>query len=76
MSPACPHCGWSHVEGTHCPRCGVDVARYRAELAARATGAAPAAPPAAVAVAAPSADAPVTAGAPPLHPAGFWLRVG
>jgi uncharacterized RDD family membrane protein YckC len=58
----------------------VDVARYRAELAALTAGAtAPAAPPAAPAPAPPPiADASVSGPpvAPPLAPAGFWIRVG
>jgi len=73
MSSACPHCGWAPVEGTRCPRCGVDVGRYRADLAAETAGA-----PATVATGpAPSRPAPaalaVVAGP---APAGFWIRVG
>jgi len=48
MSSSCPQCGWSRVDGAHCPRCGVDVARYRADLAAVSALPAPAVEPAAV----------------------------
>ena len=91
MASSCPQCGWSPADGTHCPRCGVDVARYRAELAAASALPTPAARPTAAPVA-PSAspayttDAPraTTIEAPPVppptaprltHPAGFWGRV-
>ena len=42
MASSCPQCGWSPVGGAHCPRCGVDVARYRADLAAASAMPAPA----------------------------------
>ena len=68
MSSSCPQCGWPRVDGAHCPRCGVDVARYRADMAAVSAVAAPAV----------TADAgvttPMAAGA--LPPAGFWIRAG
>lgn len=84
MSSSCPQCGWPRVDGAHCPRCGVDVARYRADMAAVSAVAtpamAPATPPAAPMDAAPAeiADARVTAplAAAALHPAGFWIRTG
>jgi uncharacterized RDD family membrane protein YckC len=65
MSASCPHCGFAHVEGTRCPRCGVDPARYRADLAARATATEP-----------PPPAAPVAAARGVLQPAGFWIRAG
>ena len=88
MASSCPQCGWSPADGTHCPRCGVDVARYRADLAARSappTAVEPAAPPAAAPRTAPDAAgiptteapwaaAPTAAGV--THPAGFWIRAG
>lgn len=84
MSSSCPQCGWPRVDGAHCPRCGVDVARYRADMAAVSAVAtpavAPATPPSAPMDAAPAgtADARVTAplAAAALHPAGFWIRAG
>jgi uncharacterized RDD family membrane protein YckC len=82
MSSSCPQCGWSRVDGAHCPRCGVDVARYRADMAKVSAGPAPAvepaAPPTTPLDAAPTTAAyarvsgPMAAGA--LHPAGFWIR--
>lgn len=45
MASSCPQCGWSPVNGTHCPRCGVDMARYRADLAAASAMPAPAVEP-------------------------------
>ena len=84
MSSSCPQCGWPRVDGAHCPRCGVDVARYRADMAAVSAVAtpavAPATPPTTPMDAAPAgtADARVTAplAAAALHPAGFWIRAG
>jgi uncharacterized RDD family membrane protein YckC len=85
MSSSCPQCGWSRVDGAHCPRCGVDMARYRADLAAVSAVPAPAAEadsPPAVSVSRPGTT---TAGEPRvapstaaglLHPAGFWIRGG
>jgi uncharacterized RDD family membrane protein YckC len=70
---SCPRCGWAQVEGTHCPRCGVDAARYRAELARVATVPAPPAPVPPPAIAAPAASAPAVAAR---RPAGFWVRAG
>jgi uncharacterized RDD family membrane protein YckC len=84
MSSSCPQCGWPRVDGAHCPRCGVDVARYRADLAAVSAVAGPAVSPATAPTtpmdAAPAATtdarvtAPVATGA--LPPAGFWIRAG
>jgi uncharacterized RDD family membrane protein YckC len=68
MAGACPKCGWQPVDGSACPRCGVHVARYLADLAA---GAQASAPPA---VEQPSAIPPVSA-ARPERLAGFWIRV-
>jgi uncharacterized RDD family membrane protein YckC len=84
MSSSCPQCGWPRVDGAHCPRCGVDVARYRADMAAVSAVATPAGapvtPPTTSMDAAPAgtADARVTApmAAAALHPAGFWIRSG
>ena len=83
---SCPQCGWSRVDGAHCPRCGVDVARYRADLAAVSAVPAPSVEPAAAPAAIPGSAprptmteeprvaAPMADGA--LHPAGFWSRAG
>jgi uncharacterized RDD family membrane protein YckC len=71
MASSCPQCGWSPVAGTHCPRCGVDVARYRADLEAAsampARAIAPTAPPSVSSDASPDAlpDA-STIAAPPM----------
>jgi uncharacterized RDD family membrane protein YckC len=73
MASSCPQCGWSPVAGTHCPRCGVDVARYRADLEAAsampARAVAPTATPPASSDASPDASTiaapPMTAEAPP-----------
>ncbi|MGH7300260.1 MAG: RDD family protein [Candidatus Rokuibacteriota bacterium] len=81
MSSSCPNCGWPRVEGTACPRCGVDVARYRAEMAALA-GAAPdastiaAVPATATVPAATTLVTATTAVGAAIRPAGFWIRVG
>ena len=69
MAGACPKCGWQPVDGSTCPRCGVHVAGYLADLAAGAQVAAPAA------VERPSAIAPGSAARPDVRPAGFWIRV-
>lgn len=88
MSSSCPQCGWSRVDGAHCPRCGVDVARYRADLvavsalptpaveAATPTGSPTARmdPPGETIAEAPRVAAPTVARV--LHPAGFWIRAG
>lgn len=89
MSSSCPQCGWPEVAGARCPRCGVDVARYRADLDAASALPPPAAPVTAPRPAAPTspvtspttsvgapADAPVMApmAASVVHPAGFWVR--
>lgn len=74
MSSSCPKCGWPQVEGARCPRCGVEVARYRADVAAAAPvapGAAPGVTPRAAARVAPSAEPVPSAVA---RPAGFWIR--
>jgi len=85
MSSSCPQCGWSRVDGAHCPRCGVDVARYRADLAAVSATPAPAVEPATPPAAAMPAPGPITTAAVrvfapgptgALHPAGFWIRAG
>ena len=65
MSSSCPQCGWPRVDGAHCPRCGVDVARYRADMAAVSAVATPAVAPAA------PPTTPMDAA-----PAGFWIRTG
>jgi uncharacterized RDD family membrane protein YckC len=69
MAGACPKCGWQPVDGSVCPRCGVDVAGYLAELAAGAPVSVPAV------LERPSAIAPVSLARPDLRPAGFWIRV-
>jgi uncharacterized RDD family membrane protein YckC len=69
MAGACPKCGWRPVDGSTCPRCGVDVAGYLAGLAARAPVAAPAA------LEQPAAISPASLARPDLRPAGFWIRV-
>lgn len=69
MAGACPKCGWQPIDGSACPRCGVHVAGYRAELTAGAPVSAPAA------LERPSAISPVSAPRPDPHPAGFWIRV-
>jgi uncharacterized RDD family membrane protein YckC len=81
MSTSCPQCGWARVDGAHCPRCGVDVGRYRTDLAAVSAVPAPAVepvgPPTTLPTAstgAPRVPAAMAAGA--LHPAGFWIRAG
>jgi len=56
MASSCPQCGWSPADGTYCPRCGVEVARYRADLAAASAVPAPAAGPTAPPPVAPSAS--------------------
>ena len=65
MAGACPKCGWQPVDGSVCPRCGVHVAAYLADLAAGAQVSVPAV------VERPSAIPPVSAE----RPAGFWIRV-
>lgn len=69
MAGACPKCGWQPVDGSACPRCGVHVARYLAELAAGARVSEPAA------LERPTASSPGSAPQPDLRPAGFWIRV-
>jgi len=83
---SCPQCGWPQVGGARCPRCGVDVARYRADLDAASAVPPPAAPVTAAspaptasldASAAGTADARLIAPmASAIHPAGFWVRAG
>ncbi len=67
MTGACPKCGWQPVAGAACPRCGVDTARYRAEL--NAAGAA-----LLEATAARSEQVIPPAARQPRRPAGFWIR--
>lgn len=74
MSPSCPQCGWAPVDAARCPRCGVDVARYRADLAAVSAVPAPPVEPLPSAPAAPAVAAPPATGTP--RPAGFWIRAG
>ena len=73
-SPSCPQCGWAPVDAARCPRCGVDVARYRADLAAVSAVPAPRVEPPPSAPAAPAVAAPPAPGTP--RPAGFWIRAG
>lgn len=74
MSPSCPQCGWAPVDAARCPRCGVDVARYRADLAAVSAVPAPPVEPLPSAPAAPAVAAPSSTGIP--RHAGFWIRAG
>jgi uncharacterized RDD family membrane protein YckC len=70
---SCPKCGFETVGGANCPRCGVDVARYRAEMACVGAVAGGAGPATGLAYAHPA-----TTSTPPLpshRPAGFWIRV-
>jgi uncharacterized RDD family membrane protein YckC len=73
-SPSCPQCGWAAVDAARCPRCGVDVARYRADLAAVSAVPAPPVEPPPSAPAAPAVAAPPSTGT--SRPAGFWIRAG
>jgi uncharacterized RDD family membrane protein YckC len=73
-SPSCPQCGWAPVDAARCPRCGVDVARYRADLAAVSAVPAPPVEPPPSAPAAPAVAAPPSTGT--SRPAGFWIRAG
>lgn len=73
-SPSCPQCGWAPGAAARCPRCGVDVTHYRADLAAVSAVPAPPVEPAPSAPAAPPVAAPTPAGTP--RPAGFWMRAG
>jgi uncharacterized RDD family membrane protein YckC len=73
-SPSCPQCGWAPVDAARCPRCGVDVARYRADLAAVSAVPAPPVEPPPSAPAGPAVAAPPPTGTP--RPAGFWIRAG
>ncbi len=77
MATGCPKCGWQQVEGTQCPRCGVNIAEYRAQLAVASA----VVRPAEARWQAPRPDPPrpeAPRSAPPLlatvHPAGFWIR--
>jgi len=69
MTGPCPKCGWQPVAGAECPRCGVDVARYRLELGTAGASGSVAAPerPAGPAQARPEPSARAAA--------GFWIRV-
>ena len=62
-------CGWQPVDSSVCPRCGVHVAGYLAELAAGAQVSAPAP------LERPSAIPPLSAARPAIRAAGFWIRV-
>jgi uncharacterized RDD family membrane protein YckC len=73
-SPSCPQCGWAPIDAARCPRCGVEVARYRADLAAVSAVPAPRVEPPPSAPAAPAVAAPRAPGTP--RPAGFWIRAG
>jgi uncharacterized RDD family membrane protein YckC len=57
MPETCPKCGFPEAATAECPRCGVDVARYREYV--RSMGA---------------WEAQIMQPAPPLRPAGFWIR--
>lgn len=60
MTGACPKCGWHPLPGARCPRCGVDVETYRAQIPAAIPPLTPHAPESVRAVP---------------RPAGFWIRV-
>lgn len=64
MTDACPKCGWQPVAGARCPRCGVDVEAYRAQIP-------PALPPP---ISTPVAAAPFAPARAVARPAGFWIR--
>lgn len=66
MTGACPRCGWQPVDSAECPRCGVDIPGYRAEL--RTAGALT--PPRVGPHTPPGSATPRAGGA----PAGFWIR--
>jgi len=69
MTRVCPKCGWQPVASVECPRCGEDIARYRAEM--RRAAAPPVEPSAAPTTPAPPPPSAVS----PRAPAGFWIRV-
>ena len=68
MSGACPKCGWQPVGGPTCPRCGVRVAGYLAELGEGAHVSP------AVMFEGASAPSSVIAANADLRAAGFWIR--
>ena len=79
MAGSCPKCGYAQVETDECPRCRVNVPKYRAYIerlgqkpAAPAPPSSPGAPllPQAAVPAAPSAGGEWPEG----NPAGFWIR--
>jgi uncharacterized RDD family membrane protein YckC len=75
MATGCPNCGWQTVEGPRCPRCGVNIAEYRAQLAVASAVAPPPGP--SISQTAPPRPETAGVGAPPsptIHPAGFWIR--
>lgn len=77
MATGCPKCGWQELTGPQCPRCGVNIAEYRAQLAA--ASAIPRPPEAAWQAPRPEAPRaetfrPTAPPSPMIHPAGFWIR--
>jgi uncharacterized RDD family membrane protein YckC len=77
MTTGCPKCGWQTVEGPQCPRCGVNIAEYRAQLAVASAVARP--PESAWQPPRPEAPRrepfrPTAPQSPMVHPAGFWIR--
>lgn len=73
MASGCPKCGWQELHGPQCPRCGVNVAEYRAQMATVSATAQPPQPRW------PEPPRPETSHASPppsamIHPAGFWIR--
>jgi len=63
MAQTCPRCGLADVDRALCPRCGVEVARFRAEMAG-----------AVLRTDAGSAQPPSAPGPGRRRPAGFWVR--
>ncbi|HET8579078.1 MAG TPA: RDD family protein [Methylomirabilota bacterium] len=76
MATGCPKCGWQTVEGPQCPRCGVNVAEYRAQLAVASAVARPPGQPVAQPTPPPRPETGSTAASPfpMINPAGFWIR--
>lgn len=70
MATTCPKCGFYAVERVECPRCGVDVAAYRGEMAVQSAVTGGSRPAATYAQ-----PATVTGAPAPRRPAGFWIRV-
>jgi uncharacterized RDD family membrane protein YckC len=72
MATGCPKCGWQELSGAQCPRCGVNIAEYRAQLAVASAVARP--PEARWQPPRSEAPRPTAPPSPTIHPAGFWIR--